>query len=129
METNSIIYNVFFDQELDGVVMEWEGYATSAQFKEGTELMLDILVKHKAYKVLADIKKMTLIGREDQKWLEVDFLPRAIDLGFRVLAIVKPDAYFNRVAAETISYNVDQEKLIILFFDEVMEAKEWLKSN
>lgn len=127
MEANSIIYNVFFDQDFDGVVMEWEGYATSTQFKEGTELMLSTLVKHKAHKVLANIKKMILIGREDQRWLEIDFLPRATDLGFKVLAIVKPDAYFNRVAAENISYNADQEKLTIRFFDEAREAMEWLR--
>lgn len=44
METKPETYNIYFDKELDSVVMKWEGYATSAQFREGTELMLNILM-------------------------------------------------------------------------------------
>lgn len=126
METSTNAYNIFFDQKLNSVVMEWDGYATSRQFKEGTELMLNTLLQNQSYKVLADIKDMVLIGLEDQKWLESDFLPRAINFGFRALAIVRPDYYFNKVAVETISYKVDQEKLTICFFDNAEEAREWL---
>ena len=34
-------YNIYFNQYINSVVMEWDGYATSAEFKEGTELMLN----------------------------------------------------------------------------------------
>ena len=126
METNTEIYNIYFDQEIDAVVMEWDGYATSAQFKEGTELMLNTLIKNNSFKVLADIKDMILIGMEDQEWLNTHFLPRAIKFGFKAIAIIKPDRYFNKVAVESVSYKVDKDKLTINFFDNVAEAKEWL---
>src|SRR5690606_6141013 len=106
METNTKIYNIYYNQELDAVIMEWHGYATSAQFREGTELMLEILSENNTYKVLGDIKEMVLIGMEDQHWLDFNFLPRAINAGFKVLALVKPDNYFNKVAIESISYKV-----------------------
>lgn len=127
MEVNTETYNIYFDQEINTVVMEWDGYATSAQFKEGTELMLNTLIQANSFKVLADIKDMVLIGMEDQQWLETQFLPRAIRFGFKAIAIVKPDHYFNKVAVETISYKVDRDKLAINFFDNATEAKEWLK--
>ncbi len=107
--------------------MEWDGYATSAQFKEGTELMLNILIQNNSVKVLADIKDMVLIGMEDQQWLDKDFLPRAIKFGFKAIAIIRPDNYFNKVAVESISYKVDKDKLAINFFDNISEAKEWLQ--
>ena len=88
--------------------------------------MLNTLIKNQTHKVLADIKDMTLIGLEDQKWLESDFLPRAIDFGFKAIAIIKPKHYFNKVAVESISYKVDQSILTINFFDDVEEAKAWL---
>ena len=122
METNLKVYDVFFDTEINSVVMEWNGYATSRQFREGTELMLNTLIKNNSYKVLADIKDMTLIGREDQEWLDTDFLPGAIKFGFKAIAIVKPDYYFNKVAVESISYKVDKEKLVINFFDNIEQA-------
>ena len=127
MEANTDIYNIYFDETVNAVVMEWDGYATSNQFKEGTELMLNTLIQNNAVKVLADLKDMVLIGMEDQQWLDTHFLPRAIKFGFKAIAIIKPDNYFNKVAVESISYKVDKAKLAINFFDNVTEAREWLK--
>ena len=126
METNTEIYNIYFDKDLDCVVMEWDGYATSKQFKQGTELMLNTLIQNNCSKVLADIKDMKIIAMEDQQWLNEEFLPRATTFEFKAIAIVKPNYYFNQVAVETISYKVDKDKLTINFFDNIEEAKAWL---
>ena len=126
MEANTQIYNIYFDKDLNCVVMEWDGYATSKQFKQGTEVMLNTLIKNKCSKVLADIKDMKIIALEDQQWLHEEFLPRATTFGFKAIAIVKPDYYFNQVAVETISYKADKDKLTINFFDKIEEAKTWL---
>ena len=126
MEANTEIYNIYFDKDLDCVVMDWDGYATSKQFKQGTELMLNTLIQNSCSKVLADIKDMKIIAMEDQQWLNEEFLPRATTFGFKAIAIVKPDYYFNQVAVETISYKVDKDKLTINFFDNLEEAKTWL---
>lgn len=126
MEANTEIYNIYFDKDINAVVMEWDGYATSKQFKQGTELMLNILIKNNCSKVLADIKDMKIIAMEDQQWLNEEFLPRATKFGFKAIAIIKPNYYFNKVAVETISYKADKNKLTINFFDNIDEAKEWL---
>jgi len=126
METKSDAYTIYYEPAIDSVIMEWKGYATSRQFRDGTELMLEILVQNKTFKVLADIKDMAIIGQEDQKWLDTDFLPRATNQGFRVLAVVRPESYFNKVAIESISYRIDKNKLAINFFDDTMDAREWL---
>lgn len=126
MDAKTEIYNIYFDKELNCVVMEWDGYATSKQFKQGTELMLNILIKNNCSKVLADIKDMKIIAMEDQQWLNEEFLPRATKFGFKAIAIIKPKYYFNKVAVETISYKADKDKLTINFFDNRDEAKEWL---
>ena len=126
MEASTEIYNIYFDPDINSVVMEWNGYATSKQFKEGTELMLNTLIKNNCSKVLADIKDMKIIAMEDQQWLNEEFLPRATKFGFKAIAIIKPDYYFNKVAVETISYKADKDKLTINFFDNTKEAREWL---
>src|SRR5688500_16349786 len=126
METKTDIYNIYFDKELNAVIVEWNGYATRKQFKEGTELMLNTLIKNNCSKVLADIKDMKIIAMEDQQWLNEEFLSRATTYGFKAIAIVKTNYYLNKVAVETISYKVDKEKLTINVFDNAEEAKEWL---
>ncbi len=126
MEVATKTYDIYFDSEVNSVIMEWDGYSTSSEFREGTELMLNTLLKNNTYKVLADIRDMNLIGMQDQQWLEKDFLPRAISFGFQAIAIIKPDYYFNKVAVESISYKVDQNKLLINYFENIGEAREWL---
>ena len=126
MEATIKTYNIYFDENINSVVMEWHGYATSRQFKDGTELMLNTLIKHGASKVLADIRDMTLIGMEDQQWINEVFLPRATKFGFKAIAIIKPRNYFNKIAVETISYKVDKENLTINFFDNIEDARTWL---
>lgn len=107
--------------------MEWSGYATSNDFREGTELMLNILIQNNCSHVLANIRDMTIIGMDDQQWLESNFLPRAIKFGFKKIAIVTPKAHFNKVAVESISYKIDKEKLNITFFEDVKTAIEYFK--
>ena len=126
MQANTEIYNIYFDEDINTVVMEWNGYATSKQFKEGTELMLNTLIKNNCSKVLADIKDMKIIAMEDQQCLHEEFLPRATKFGFKAIAIIRPDFYFNKVAVESISYKTDKDKLTINFFDNTKEAREWL---
>lgn len=128
MEATSATYNIYFDNDLGYVIMEWNGYATSNEFKEGTELMLNTLILNKSSKVLANVKDMVLIGTEDQEWLNTTFIPRATKFGFKSIAIVKPNHYFNKVAVESISYKVDKDKLAIHIFDTLSEAKEWLST-
>jgi len=126
MNTKIKTYTVYYDHACECVVMDWNGYATSAQFREGTEKMLQELIEHRCSKVLADASDMVLIGREDQKWLEKNFLPRAVARGFNAIALVKPKNYFNAVAVETISRHADQRRLRIRIFDDVEEARVWL---
>lgn len=129
MKSAQETYNIYYDNTLDVVVMEWRGYATSHQFREGTELMLNTLIQNKCTKVLADIRSMTIIGMEDQQWLERDFLPRAIRFGFKMIAIITPASYFNKIAVENVSYKVDKKHLGIHFFDSVEQGKDWLHKS
>ncbi len=121
------IYNIHFDKNINAVVMEWNGYANSLQFREGTELMLNTLIQNKSTKVLAQVQNMTLIGSEDQVWLQNHFLPRAIQFGFRSIAIVKPQSHFNKVAIESVAEKIDKDKISVKFFDNTDEAIECLK--
>lgn len=93
------------------------------QFREGTELMLNTLIQNRCSNVLADIRHMTLIGMEDQQWLERNFLPRAIRFGFKKIAMITPLSYFNKVAVENVSHKINREQLNIHFFDKVEEGE------
>lgn len=119
-------YKIEFDNANGYIKMFWKGYSSTKEFRQGAEMMLSLLVKHDASKVLGDIKEMIIISSEDQKWLNEDFLPRAIKKGLKIMALVQPVHYWNNVAVQEVSYKVDKQRLTIQFFKDFESAKMWL---
>jgi hypothetical protein len=128
MNTRTETYHIQFDPAINAVVMEWNGYSNSNEFREGTEFMLNTMIQHKTSKVLALLKDMTLIGSEDQVWLEKQFLPRAVKFGFKTIAIVRPQSHFNSVAIESVKEKANGMNLSINIFNTTDEAIELLKN-
>ena len=120
------VYNIYYDKQNHIVVMDWVGYASSAQLKEGSEAMLNELIKNGGQKVLADTRDMALISAEDRKWIENDFLPRAMKEGFKAVALVKPLTYHNAAAIEALTTIARKSNLQINIFDHKEDAIEWL---
>jgi hypothetical protein len=120
------VCTVSYDPQVPCVVMEWNGYATSRQFRDANERVLDAVVRHRASKMLTDVRNFRLIHGEDQDWLNRDWIPRAIDAGMRVCALVTPVFYFNKVAVETVTQRLDPARLRVHFFENREAARRWL---
>jgi hypothetical protein len=121
--------SVTFDDKVPCVVMAWNGYATSQQFRAANEDVLAIIEARRASKLLGDITHFKLIGADDQRWLNDMFIPRMIAAGLRHVALVQPIYYFNKVAVDTVSQRVDQSRLLIGHFDNQTEARAWLSQQ
>lgn len=126
MEPTERIYNIYYDEQTEAVIMEWSGYARSEEFRAGTKLMFDTMQKNGASKVIGNITDFVLIGMEDQKWLLDDFLPLAIKHGFSKCALTIPLFYFNRVAVETVVSNIVNSRFKVRLFKSFDEAKNWI---
>jgi hypothetical protein len=86
-------------------------------------------VAPKSQSLSSVLREMILIGMEDKRLPELKFLPRAIKCGFKRIAIISPNTYFNKVAVESASYKVDKDQLTISFFDSKVEAVEWRRAE
>jgi hypothetical protein len=122
------VCTVTHDPEVPCVVMLWQGYATSAQFRAANERVLAVVAETQARKLLGDVSRFVLIGAEDQAWLNQNWIPRAVAGGLRHVALVQPSYYFNKVAVETVSSRIDPEHLSVSFFGDVAGARDWLKT-
>lgn len=121
-------FSVEYDVDLPGIVMTWKGYATSAMFRAANEQVLNVIAERRAKRLLGDITEFVLIGAEDQAWLNEDWLPRAMEQGLRVCALVTPNFYFNRVAVDNVVKKLDPAHLQVAYFATKEEAAAWLKS-
>jgi len=120
---------VSYDISVPCVVMTWKGYATSAAFREGNAQILDMIRTHHAARLLGDIREFVLIGAEDQAWLSQVWIPRAISVGLRTVAMVTPVFYFNRVAVENVEKNLGPDSLALQYFDNRDDARAWLSTQ
>jgi hypothetical protein len=120
-------YNIYYDADQGFVRMDWYGYSRQEEFREGTEYMLKVLVENRAHKVLADIREMTLIGKNDQSYIQYNFLPRAIERGFRAIALVRPANYFNAIAVESILPRAEALRVQMRVFNDLAAASDWLR--
>lgn len=121
-------FSVDYDVNIPCVVMTWKGYATSAVFRATNEQVLQTIAERRASKLLGDINEFVLIGADDQEWLNTVWLPRAMEAGLRMAALVTPNFYFNRVAVENVVKKLDPTRLQVAFFATRDEAAAWLKS-
>jgi hypothetical protein len=115
-----------YDVDASCVVMTWKGYATSRQFRESNECIINAIAERNVCKLLGDIEEFVLIGADDQRWLTSDWIPRAIAVGLRAVALVAPIFDFNRVAGETVRQKLDPGRLIVQQFDTGDDARRWL---
>jgi hypothetical protein len=121
-------FSVDYDVDMPGVVMIWRGYATSAVFRAANEQVLQTIGERRAKKLLGDITEFVLIGAEDQDWLNNVWLPSAMEAGLRMVALVTPNFYFNRVAVDNVVKKLDPTRLQVAYFATRDEAKAWLKA-
>lgn len=127
-EFDDFYYGLAYDASINSVVMVLKGYFNSHLFREITENLLRLIVRHKVNKVLADTTHMNLIGAEDQKWLNEDFLPRAIKQGYKTCAMIKSKYHFGRISLQAIADKMDKSAFDLQFFDEKDSAIVWLKN-
>lgn len=125
---DSPTYQIYYNPVLASVVMEWQGYASSREFREGSEKMLTLLLENKASSVLADLTRMKLIALQDREWILQSFLPRLLAAGLRAIAFVRSHDYYNQLSIGTVVYEIEPSQLAVEYFYSVPEAESWLKS-
>jgi len=123
---NSSVCSVLLDADVPCLTVVWKRQATSEQLRAVHERLLEFLREYKINKILGDDTALPLIEPDDQVWIAHDWMPRAVAAGLKLAANKSPEAYFGRLAVETIK--ASQSLLAIRSFDHFDEARRWLKN-
>jgi hypothetical protein len=123
---NTPVCSVLLDSDVPCLTVVWKRQATSAQLRALLDRLLELLRLYKVDKILGDDTALPLIEPEDQIWIARDWMPRAVAAGLKLAANKSPEAYFGRLAVETIKAN--QSVLAIRSFDHFDDARRWLKN-
>lgn len=123
---NNPVCSVAYDSTLPGLIVQWRGYATSAQMRFVLENIIHMLEHHQASRILGDDTLLPLVHSTDQEWIINDWYPRAIAAGWRVSANKVPSNYFGKLTTDTVQAEVP-EVVVIRPFEELGEARRWLE--
>jgi hypothetical protein len=119
------VCSIRYDAQLSCIRVIWRKYATSAQLRFLHEIILQLMERHEAQKILADDRELPIIHAEDQQWIIEDWLPRARAAGLKAIAATTSLSFFGRLSIGSIHLKVANNVAIKRFHD-LCEAGEWL---
>ncbi|MDQ6721822.1 MAG: hypothetical protein M3003_13645 [Candidatus Dormibacteraeota bacterium] len=82
--------SVKWDRNGKLVLVEWEGWADSAEFAALLDAEVRALSGHRSSRLLADCRRQKVLHPDDQERADKEWLPLALAAGLKRFAIVLP---------------------------------------
>jgi hypothetical protein len=120
------VARVTWDGLTEIVMVEWEGWANSAEFSALLDAEVRALRDHKASRLLADCRRQRVLNPADQDRADRVWLPRALAAGLKRFAIVLPVSALAAINLSDRLGKVPRESLEVAYFGTVKDARDWL---
>lgn len=120
---------IHWDESTQAVWMEWKAYVEGEDFRSGLDTGLSLIRQKRAYRWLADLRRLGPIRQVDQQWTSDDWFPRAVAAGVRFMALVSPTAAVSRLSVKQIMSKVKDIELVTSNFDDMEDARAWLRDT
>ncbi len=118
---------IHWDEDAKCVIMHWKKFAAGEDFRTGLNKGLQLIIEKNSSRWLADMRNMQVLALEDQDWANQDWFPRAIKGGIRKMALVQPKSALAKMGVRNVMNKVMDVNLETNNFDNVSDAKAWLK--
>ncbi|MFC5270529.1 hypothetical protein [Adhaeribacter terreus] len=124
-EATSREHTLFFDEEHDCVISEWQGFVSKQLLITGAIQGLHLLKQHNCTNMLIDQRRVHGTWADLSDWQQYIWLPNALQAGLKKYALV---ATFGSYSALTMEGSFERlgDKLEIMLFSDLDEAKNWL---
>jgi SpoIIAA-like len=117
-----------WDSSSKAVIMIWKKFVKGEPFKLGLNKGLELIIKQKSFRWLADLEHMQVLSQEDQTWSSEDWFPRAVEEGIRKMAIVMPRSALAKLGLRNVMDKIKDIEIETSYFTDIQSAKKWLVS-
>jgi hypothetical protein len=110
----------------DLMLVQWEGWANSAEFTALLEAEVRGLREHGCSRLLADCRLQRVLSTDDQRRANREWVPRAVEAGLKRFAVVLP---LSEMAAGHIQERLSEvsgSPFEVGYFSTVDDAEAWL---
>jgi hypothetical protein len=121
------ICSLRYDEAIRCVTVVWHRYATSAQYRFIHEILIQMLERHQASKILGDDSDLPVVHAEDQQWMMDNWMPRAKAAGLKAVATTASLSFFGRLTIGSVQAKMASQ-IAITTFPSIHLARDWLRS-
>ncbi len=130
-ETKNV--QMFIDESVPCLVNIWNGFLPSAEFRNSILKLVELLKEHRPnypkLHLLADTRTLNVVSRNDIQWVTEEINPLYLENDVHFEAFVLSKDAFGQVAVNHyVTQTLKQGAFYVQMFDDLEEAKNWLKS-
>jgi hypothetical protein len=122
------VASVKCDEDAQLVLVEWDGWANSAEFAALLDAEIQALEQHRSTRLLADCRRQKVLHPDDQDRANREWLPRALKAGLKRFAIVVPASVVAEMNIRDSLEKASGAALQVGYFAMVEEARVWVAS-
>ncbi len=124
---------MYIDETIPCLIGEWDGFMPSKVFRENISKLLELLKEHRPnypkLSILEDTRKLGVVARNDVQWVLEEITPLYLEIDVHYEAFVLSKDAFGQIAVKRYaSQNTEKGQFTVQTFDDLEEARTWLKS-
>lgn len=108
---------------------EWKGVPAGDPMKNAFEVALRLITEKGVRKWLADTRNLGTMDPADVKWVNDEWVPRAVAAGIRWMAFVAPKKVVMQLAVQSFMSRINDRELANGYFDSLEAARAWLATQ
>jgi hypothetical protein len=111
------------------VCAQWKNDVRSEPMRAGLEAGLKLIAEKKARRWLVDSRELGAIDPADVKWVNDNWIPRAVDAGIAWMAFVMAKKIVMQMTMKTFIARINQRELGTAYFEDLDGARTWLRDQ
>ena len=111
------------------ICAQWKDDVGGEPMRRGLNVGLELIIEKKARKWLVDSRRLGTIDPADVKWVNDNWIPRAVEAGLSYMAFVLARKVVMQLTMKSFIARIDERELSNAYFDDIEEARLWLRER
>jgi hypothetical protein len=120
---------ISWEEDANIVCAQWKEEVRREPMRRGLEAGLELVIQKKSRKWLVDSRRLGSIEPVDVKWVNDHWMPRAVAAGLRWMAFVMAKKVVMQLTMKSFMARINEQELSNAYFDDVNEARAWLRAQ
>jgi hypothetical protein len=126
---NEPFLTLSWDEDANIVCAEWKDEVGGEPMRHGLDVGLDLVLQKRSRKWLVDSRRLGSIEPVDVKWVNDNWMPRAVTAGLSFMAFVMAKKVVMQLTMKSFMARISERDLTTAYFDDVDEARAWLRAQ